>query len=164
VAQSPANGPNQCWSADFVSDKLADGRSYRILTIVDQFTRECIALEADRSLHGTHVVAALKCAIEERGTAPRSITVDNGSEFTGRALEAWPIQDGAQLCFIRPGRPVENGFIESRPARIRQTPDRVTGSLRRQMTPPLIRFLAFQKISIIGAKRFLKSLTLEIRY
>ena len=113
VMQGPASGPNQCWSADFVSDKLADGRSYRILTVVDQFTRECVALEADRSLHGTHVVAALKRAIEERGTAPRSITVDNGSEFTGRALEVWAIQHGVQLCFIRPGRPVENGFIES---------------------------------------------------
>lgn len=119
VMQGPASGPNQCWSADFVSDKLADGRSYRILTVVDQFTRECVALEADRSLHGTHVVAALKRAIEERGTAPRSITVDNGSEFTGRALEAWAIQHGVQLCFIRPGRPVENGFIESFNGRLR---------------------------------------------
>jgi putative transposase len=119
VAQGPASRPNQCWSADFVSDKLADGRSYRILNIVDQFTRECIALEADRSLHGTHVVAALKHAIEERGAAPRSITLDNGSEFTGRAVEAWAIQHGVQLCFIRPGRPVENGFIESFNGRLR---------------------------------------------
>lgn len=79
VAQSAASRPNECWSADFVSDKLADGRSYRILTVVDQFTRECIALVADRSLHGTHVVAALKRAIEERGAAPRSITLDNGA-------------------------------------------------------------------------------------
>jgi putative transposase len=55
IPQSPASGPNQCWSADFVSDKLADGRSFRILTVVDQFTRECVALEADRSLHGTHL-------------------------------------------------------------------------------------------------------------
>lgn len=119
VAQGQASRPNQCWSADFVSDKLADGRSYRILTVVDQFTRECIALEADRSLHGNHVVAALKHAIEERGTAPRSITLDNGSEFTGRAVEAWAIQHGVQLCFIRPGRPVENGFIESFNGRLR---------------------------------------------
>ena len=119
VAQSPASAPNQCWSADFVSDKLADGRSYRILTVVDQFTRECVALEADRSLHGTHGVAALSRAIEERGSVPRSITVDNGSEFTGRALEIWAIQHGVQLCFIRPGRPVENGFIESFNGRLR---------------------------------------------
>jgi putative transposase len=89
------------------------------LTVIDQFTRECVALEADRSLHGRHVVAALTCAITERGQAPRSITLDNGSEFTGRALEAWAIQHGVQLCFIRPGRPVENGFIESFNGRLR---------------------------------------------
>lgn len=119
VPQGPATGPNQCWSADFVSDKLTDGRSYRILTVIDQFTRECVALEADRSLHGSHVVASLTRAITERGKAPRSITLDNGSEFTGRALEAWAIQLGVQLCFIRPGRPVENGFIESFNGRLR---------------------------------------------
>jgi len=119
VPQGPATGPNQCWSADFVSDKLTDGRSYRILTVIDQFTRECVALEADRSLHGRHVVAALTYAIAERGKASRSITLDNGNEFTGRALEAWAIQHGVQLCFIRPGRPVENGFIESFNGRLR---------------------------------------------
>src|SRR5947209_8483490 len=119
VAQGPAARPNQCWSADFVSDKLTDGCSYRILTVIDQFTRECVAMEADRSLHGRHVVAALTRAIEERGKAPQSITLDNGSEFTGRALEAWAIQHGVELCFIRPGRPVENGFIESFNGRLR---------------------------------------------
>ena len=119
VSQGPSTGPNQCWSADFVSDKLTDGRCYRILTVIDQFTRECVAMEADRSLHGRHVVAALSSAILERGQAPRSITLDNGSEFTGRALEAWAIQHGVQLCFIRPGRPVENGFIESFNGRLR---------------------------------------------
>lgn len=87
--------------------------------MVDQFTRECIALEADPSLHGTHVVAAFTPAIEERGSAPESITVENGSEFTGRALEAWAMQHDVQLCFIRPGRPVENGFIESFNGRLR---------------------------------------------
>jgi putative transposase len=119
IPQSPASGPNQCWSADFVSDKLVDGRSFRILTVVDQFTRECVALEADRSLHGTHVAATLTRAIAERGIAPNSITLDNGSEFTGRTLEVWAIQRGVQLCFIRPGRPVENGFIESFNGRLR---------------------------------------------
>lgn len=119
VSRGPASRPNQCWSADFVSEELADGRSYRILTVVDRFTRECIAPEADRLLHGPHVVAALKHAIEERGAAPRSVTPDNSSEFTGRAVEAWAIQHGVQLCFIRPGRPVENGFIESFNRRLR---------------------------------------------
>ena len=119
VHQSVAAVPNQCWSADFVSDKLADGRSYRILTIVDQFTRECVALEADCSMQGTHVVAALTRAVAERGATPKSITLDNGSEFTGRTLEIWAIRQGVQLCFIRPGRPVENGFIESFNGRLR---------------------------------------------
>lgn len=119
LSHGPATGPNQCWSADFVSDKLTDGRSYRILTVIDQFTRECVAMEADRSLQGKHVVAALTRAIVERGQAPRSITLDNGSEFTGRALEAWAIQHAVDLCFIRPGRPVENGFIESFNGRLR---------------------------------------------
>ena len=119
ISHGPATGPNQCWSADFVSDKLTDGRCYRILTVIDQFTRECVAMEADRSLQGRHVVAALSRATVERGQAPLSITLDNGSEFTGRTLEAWAIQHGVQLCFIRPGRPVENGFIESFNGRLR---------------------------------------------
>ncbi len=119
IPQSQACGPNQCWSADFVSDKLADGRSIRILTVIDQFTRECVCLQADRSMNGPKVVAALTCAIAERGAAPRSLTLDNGSEFAGRVLETWAIHAGVQLCFIRPGRPVENGFIESFNGRLR---------------------------------------------
>jgi putative transposase len=114
-----ALGPNEGWSADFVSDKLTDGRSIRILTVIDQFTRECVWLEADRSMSGPKVVAALTRAIEERGATPTSMTLDNGSEFAGRAMEAWAIAAGVQLCFIRPGRPVENGFIESFNGRLR---------------------------------------------
>lgn len=119
VPQAQAIGPNHCWSADFVSDKLADGRGIRILTVIDQFTRECVWLEADRSMSGPKVVAALTQAKAERGTAPGSLTLDNGSEFAGRAMELWAIQNGVQLCFIRPGRPVENGFIESFNGRLR---------------------------------------------
>jgi putative transposase len=119
IPQSQAVRPNQCWSADFVSDKLTDGRSIRILTVIDQFTRECVWLEADRSMNGPKVVAALNRAITERRAAPDSITLDNGSEFAGRTMEAWAIESGVQLCFIRPGRPVENGFIESFNGRLR---------------------------------------------
>jgi putative transposase len=114
-----AAGANQCWSMDFVSDKLADGRSFRIFTVIDQFTRECVALEADRSMTGKKVAEALERARQERSRLPESITVDNGSEFSGRALEAWAIANDVQLCFIRPGRPVENGFIESFNGRLR---------------------------------------------
>jgi putative transposase len=119
IPQSPASRPNECWAADFVSDKLADGRSFRILTVIDQFTRECVALVAERSMSGPRVVATLTLATAERGAVPRSITLDNGSEFAGRALELWAMQQGVQLCFIRPGRPVENGFSESFNGRLR---------------------------------------------
>ena len=119
VPSGIAARPNQCWSMDFVSDRLADGRSFRILTVVDQFTRECVALQADRSMTGTKVAEALENAKRERGSLPESITVDNGSEFCSRALEAWAMSKEVQLCFIRPGRPVENGFIESFNGRLR---------------------------------------------
>lgn len=119
VPQAQAIRPNQCWPADFVSDKLSDGRSIRILTVVDQFTRECVWLQVDRSMNGAKVVAVLTRAMEERGSGQDSITMDDGSEFTGRAMEAWAVQTGVQLCFIRPGRPVENGYIESFNGRLR---------------------------------------------
>jgi len=110
---------HQCWSMDFVSDKLADGRSFRILTIVDQFTRECIGLWADRTMSSVKVVEALEVATQECEAVPASITVDNGTEFTGRALESWAIAHSVGLNFIRPGRPVENGYIESFNGRLR---------------------------------------------
>jgi putative transposase len=104
---------------DFVSDKLADGRGFRILTVIDQFTRECVLLEAQRSMSGAKVAEALQRVIDGEGAAPESITCDNGSEFAGRVLEAWAMKHGVQLDFIRPGRPVENGFIESFNGRLR---------------------------------------------
>ena len=118
-ARATATAPNQCWSMDFMSDKFADGRSFRILTVVDQFTRECVCLKADRAMTGMQVAQALERAQAERGGLPGSITVDNGSEFSSRALEAWVMGHDVQLCFIRPGRPVENGFIESFNGRLR---------------------------------------------
>jgi putative transposase len=111
--------PNQCWAMDFVSDRLADGRAFRIFTAVDQFTRECVALQADLFMSGQKVAEWLTQAIAERGTEPDSITADNGSEFAGRALEAWAMQREVQLSFIRPGRPTENGLIESFNGRLR---------------------------------------------
>jgi putative transposase len=119
VPQAQAMGPNHCWSADFFSDKLTDGRAIRILAVIDQLTRECVWLEADRSMSGPKVVAALTASNLGRGTGPYNMTLDNGSEFAGRATEASAIQTGVQLCFIRPGRPVEHGFIESFNGRLR---------------------------------------------
>jgi putative transposase len=102
----------------FIAARLLDGRWFRVLTVVDQFTRECLVLLADRSLSGQKVALALSQVIAERG-APVSIRVDNGSEFYSRAMEAWAYQYGVQLVFIRPGKPVENSYIESFNGRLR---------------------------------------------
>jgi putative transposase len=113
-----ATRQNQRWSMDFVNDRLADGRWFRILTVVDQYSRECLCAYADRSQTGEKVVEQMKRLVALRG-APESITTDNGSEFAGRAMEAWAYQAGVKLDFIRPGRPVENGYIESFNGRLR---------------------------------------------
>ncbi|UVT19680.1 MAG: IS3 family transposase [Nitrospira sp.] len=118
VPPALARGPNQRWSMDFMSERVADGRWFRILTVVDQFTRECLCLLADQSLTGEKVAQALEPIVTQRG-APRSITVDNGSEFASRVMDAWAYRHGIQLDFIRPGKPVENGFIESFNGRLR---------------------------------------------
>lgn len=97
---------------DFMSDRLTDGRAFRVLTVVDQFSRECPLQEADRSLTGQRVVECLDRLALFQGK-PESITVDNGSEFCSSAVDQWAYQNGVRLDFIQPGRPVENGFIES---------------------------------------------------
>jgi len=103
---------NLSWSMDFVSDGLADGRRLRCLTIVDDCTRECLAIEVDTSITGTRVRAVLERLAETRGL-PRSITVDHGPEFEGQVLGVWAYENIVQLSFIRPGKPNENAHIES---------------------------------------------------
>jgi putative transposase len=110
--------PNERWSMDFVSDRLVNDRWFRVLTVVDQFTRECLLLYADSALSGEKVAAELERVVTERGV-PTSITVDNGSEFASRAMDGWAYGHGIRLDFIRPGRPVENGYIESFNGRLR---------------------------------------------
>ena len=100
------------WSMDFMVDTLADGRGFRTLNIVDDFTRECVALEVDRSLPGLRVVRVLDRLAETVGL-PEVIVVDNGPEFSGRALDTWAYARGVHLRFIRPGKPIENAFVES---------------------------------------------------
>jgi putative transposase len=112
IAQGLATRPHQRWSMDFVAQRLADGRWIRVLTMVDQFTRECLTLFADTALNGEKVAAQLDRIVIRRGT-PQSITVDNGSEFASKAMDHWAYKNGVHLDFIRPGRPVENGYIES---------------------------------------------------
>jgi len=111
-------GPNQSWSMDFVCDGLAHGQRFRCLSVVDDYTRECLALEVDTSLPGVRVKQVLERLRESRGL-PLSITVDNGPEFAGKALDAWAYQVGITLSFIRPGKPVENAYIESFNGRFR---------------------------------------------
>jgi len=110
--------PNQKSSMDFMSARLLDGRWFRVLTVIDQFTRECLALVVDRALNGHRVALALSQVIAER-RAPESITVDNGSEFASKAMDAWSYQYGVHLEFIRPGKPIDNGYIESFNGRLR---------------------------------------------
>jgi putative transposase len=118
VTVEPARQPNERWSMDFITERLQCGRYFRTLTLVDQFTRECPVLEPAFSLTGKHVVACLERIAAQRGY-PQSITVDNGAEFTSRAMDAWAYEHGVRLDFIRPGKPVENGFIESFNGRLR---------------------------------------------
>jgi putative transposase len=109
---------NERWSMDFMRDTLADGRVFRLLTVVDDHTRESPVIEVDVSLPGERVVRVLERLRLTRGL-PGAIVVDNGPEFTGQALDAWAHLRGVKLLFIRPGKPVENAFIESFNGRLR---------------------------------------------
>jgi putative transposase len=100
------------WSMDFTVDTLADGRGFRTLNIVDDFTRECVAIEVDRSLPGLRVTRVLDRLHATIGL-PQAIVVDNGPEFAGRTLDAWAYAHGVTLRFIRPGKPIENAYVES---------------------------------------------------
>ncbi len=118
LPQGQAVRRNEKWSMDFVAQRLPDGRWIRVLTVVDQYTRECLSLHADTALSGEKVAAALDKIVASRG-APKSITVDNGTEFASKAMDLWAYSNGVHLDFIRPGRPVENGYIESFNGRLR---------------------------------------------
>ena len=109
---------NRSWSMDFVADGLVNGRKLRCLNIVDDFSRECLALEVDTSINGKRVVSVLERLADLRGL-PLSITVDHGPEFEGQVLDAWAYQTGVSLNFIRPGKPIENAYIESFNGRFR---------------------------------------------
>ena len=104
---------------DFVSDALESGRKVRCLTAVDDFTRECLAIEVDASPPGLRVVRVLEKVAAERGGLPDAVVLDNGPEFAGRALDAWAYSKRITLAFIHPGKPVENAFVESFNGRFR---------------------------------------------
>lgn len=111
--------PDFRWSLDFIEDALSNGRKIRSANLKDDCTRECLALEVEFSFPGTRVVAMLDRVLLERGRAAKIITVDNGSEFRGRALSEWAAFNGVQLQFIDPGVPTQNPYIESFNARFR---------------------------------------------
>ena len=111
-------GPNQRWSLDFVSDTLTDSRRFRILAVVDDFTRECLALVADTSLSGVRVGRELDAVIARRGR-PQSIVSDNGTELTSMAILGWSQETQIAWHYIAPGKPTQNAFIESFNGRLR---------------------------------------------
>jgi putative transposase len=109
---------NLRWSLDFVMDTLVSGRRFRIFTLVDDFTRECLGLVADTSLTAPRVVRELDRIIETRG-GPRIIVSDNGTEFTSNAILAWQQERDIEWHYIAPGKPMQNGFVESFNGRLR---------------------------------------------
>ena len=107
------SGPNERWSMDFVSDTLSNGRQFRCLTIMDEFSRECLAIHVAHSIPATTGVIEVMERLNESTGLPDVIITDNGSEFRSRAFDSWAYARGVKLDFIQPGKPVQNGFIES---------------------------------------------------
>ena len=112
------SSPNQVWSMDFVSDALANGRRIKVLTIVDDFSKEVVDLVADFGISGQYVTRVLDQAARFRGY-PKAIRTDQGPEFTGKALDQWAYKHGVQLKMIQAGKPTQNAFIESFNGRFR---------------------------------------------
>jgi len=111
-------GPNQRWSLDFLSDAMTDGRRFRILAVVDDFTRECLCLVADTSLSGLRVARELDAVIAQRGR-PNLCVSDNGTELTSMAILRWCQETSIEWHYIAPGKPTQNAFIESFNGRLR---------------------------------------------
>lgn len=112
VPLDQAERPNQTWGLDFVHDVTCGGRRLRILGVIDLFTRECLALEVDTSLSGHRVARVLSRVSMNRGL-PDHLVCDNGPEFAGLALNAWAKERGVDIAFIQPGKPTQNGYVES---------------------------------------------------
>lgn len=115
---APPSQPNERWSMDFTSDQLSNGRRFRTFNVVDDCTRESLAIHVARSIPGWLVVVVLTALVQKRGKPP-VIVCDNGPEFTGRALEIWAEENGVKIHFIQPGKPVQNCFVESFNGRFR---------------------------------------------
>lgn len=118
VPLTKATQPDERWAMDFVHDRLVGGKSYRVLTIIDLYTRESLATYANFSIRAPRVVEVLE-ELRQKGRVPKSITTDNGSEFISKELDTWAYLKGIALDFITPGKPTENGYIESFNGRLR---------------------------------------------
>jgi putative transposase len=112
VVPAPPTRKNERWALDFVVDSLVDGRRFRALTVIDVFTRECLAIEPAQSIRSPDVTRVLDLIIARRGQ-PEVLTMDNGTEFRARHFDGWAYALGIKLDFIRPGRAMENGYVES---------------------------------------------------
>tara|TARA_B100001109_G_C18805381_1_gene446952 strand:- start:27 stop:848 length:822 start_codon:yes stop_codon:yes gene_type:complete len=110
--------PNQRWSLDFVSDTLVDGRRFRILCVIDDFSRECLTTVVDNSISGQRVARELDTIAERRGY-PLMVVSDNGTELTSNAMLKWQQDRGVEWHYIAPGKPMQNGFVESFNGRLR---------------------------------------------
>jgi putative transposase len=114
-----ASGPNEGWSMDFMSDELCSGQRIRLLTLVDNFTRESLAIEVDTHLGGHQIVEVLH-HIGLHRNLPKAIRVDNGPEFISKVLDQWAYLNGVELDFSRPGKPTDNALIEAFNGRLRE--------------------------------------------
>jgi putative transposase len=121
LALSIPTAPNQCWSLDFMSDALSDGRKFRVLNVIDDFNRESLAVEVDTSLPALRVIRALDEIVAKRGL-PANIRSDNGPEFISNAVAIWCEKNKVSWQFIQPGKPTQNAFIE-----------RQNGSMRKEV-------------------------------
>lgn len=110
--RAPLGRPDERWSLDFISDTLSSGRGFRCQAVLDEFSRECLALHAASSIPALAVIEVLQRLRDERGL-PERIICDNGSEFTSRAFDAWAYSRDVKLEYIQPGKPIQNCFIES---------------------------------------------------
>ena len=119
IERPVATEPNEGWSMDFMADELFNGSRIRLLTIVDNFTRESLAIEVDKHIGGQRVVEVLMQLGKERGL-PKTIRVDNGSEFISKRLDQWAYLNGVELDFSRWGKPTDNGLSEAFNGRLRQ--------------------------------------------
>ena len=117
--QVPTGG-NQCWSLDFVHDQLSCGRRFRVLNVLDDFSRECLGQEVDFSISGERVSRFLSLLLSARGR-PEALVCDNGTEFTSRAMFFWSRDNGVKFNFIEPGKTVQNAFVESFNGKFRDT-------------------------------------------